>query len=354
MLGALDAPAVQAESRPLVPMAVDDLDEALSAPVRAHEQAQADDDHGEDDSRGDHDATNDSAPKHDSAPARSHGKAAARANQKRGSNNTVAALSRPAKRPVKSHRAGDGASIASLGRQPDATYRRIRDGWHAAVVTGVQPEPLAELQMGHPPLVLAPVNGGERATVMPEREDGGFTLASQRSAARALAPVRRSKPHPIAPRLLDLVYRAMRHFHAPFVHVISGYRADRPGSRHTQGRAMDFVVPGTSNEQLAAYVREFGFVGVGVYPKSGFVHLDVRPESFFWLDNSLPNERCVTQQILAKESKRVDDAARARGESPDFFVPNNEREDRAAARAYKRRAQQRRAAVQSASSLAGE
>ena len=239
-----------------------------------------------------------------------------------------------------------------LERQPPLSYVRMRDSWHAAI------QPPAELPTppapgdGHrvfQPLVLAPVNGGERVSVMPETAEGGFSPDELREAAHALSPGRRS-PHPIAPHLLNLVYRTMLHFHAPLVHVISGYRADRAGSRHTQGRAIDFVIPGVSNEDLASYVQGFGFVGVGIYPNSGFVHLDVRPASFFWVDRSLPDEKCQTQQILVEESKRADADARSRGEQPDVFVPNNEREDKAASRAYQRRAQ-RKAVAQASRSL---
>lgn len=233
-------------------------------------------------------------------------------------------------------------------RQPTEEYRRIRDGWHAPVPR----EEIANVEGAQlPPLVIAPVNGGERVSLTPDREDGGFSQEELMHAARVFTPAARSNPHPIAPRLLDLVYRAMRHFNAPLVHMVSGYRADRAGSRHTQGRAMDLVIPGVSNDELAAYVRGFGFVGVGVYPKSGFVHLDVRDASFFWIDESLPDERCRTQPVMIEEARIADQAARDRGESPNSFVPNNEREDRAAARAYQRRAQQRRASADHVRSL---
>jgi hypothetical protein len=106
-----------------------------------------------------------------------------------------------------------------------------------------------------------------------------------------------------------------------------------------------------SNEELAAYVRQFGFVGVGVYPKSGFVHLDVRDASFFWLDYSLPNERCRPEPTLLGEAKTMDARAKDRGEQPNTFVPNNDNEDKAAERAYKKRAQRRMRAAQPPRSL---
>jgi hypothetical protein len=134
----------------------------------------------------------------------------------------------------------------------------------------------------------------------------------------------------------------MRHFEAPLVHVVSGYRPDRAGSRHTQGRAIDFVLPGVTNEQLQDYVRTFGFVGVGIYPKSGFVHLDVRDTSYYWVDNSLPDERSRGVPVDGNLAAASDRAAAARGEAPDTWVPDNDAEDRAAAKSYARRAKQRR------------
>lgn len=253
----------------------------------------------------------------------------------------------PARAAQKAGRLNTSA-MASIGRQPSLEYRRIRDSWHRPIPPEkIEPVPEGAL----PPLVLSPINaqGGERVSLIPSTDEGGFSEEQQALAARAFSPLGRKKPHPIAPRLLDLVYRAMRHFNAPLVHLISGYRADRAGSRHTQGRAIDMVIPGVSNEELAAYVRQFGFVGVGIYPKSGFVHLDVRDQSFFWVDNSLPNERCKPEPMLLGEAKTMDARARDRGEEPNTFVPNNDKEDRAAERAYKRRAQQRRKlAVQTA------
>jgi hypothetical protein len=242
---------------------------------------------------------------------------------------------------------------ASEGRQPTAEYRRLRDSWHEPVVTAVDPVAIVDVS-GRVPLVIAPVNGGHAPlAITPQRDDGGFSDEDLERAARVFCPST-VRPHPIAPHLLDLVYRAMRHFEVPLVRLVSGYRRDRAGSRHTQGRALDMVLPGVTNEQLAEYLRGFGFVGVGVYPKSGFVHLDVRENSFFWVDNSLPDERSKPQPHLGSLAAAMDDAARARGEAPHTFVRNNDREDKAAARTYVRRAQRRRAAAAAAMAKAEE
>jgi uncharacterized protein YcbK (DUF882 family) len=194
------------------------------------------------------------------------------------------------------------------------------------------------------PLLLMPVNGGSAVELVPRRDDGGFSDADLRRAAVAFSQQSPGKVHPLAPRLLDLVYRCVRHFDASLVRVVSGYRRDRAGSRHTQGRAVDMAIEGVANDRLAAYVREFGFVGVGFYPKAGFVHLDVRDASYFWVDDSAPGAPNHLIPVLEDEARSADASARARGEAPDMYVPNNRAEDAAAAKVYAHRARLRRSA----------
>jgi len=92
----------------------------------------------------------------------------------------------------------------------------------------------------------------------------------------------------------------------------------KPGSRsnHGKGRAVDMVVPGVPDEEVARYARETGFVGVGVYPTSQFVHVDVRPRSYFWVDFSGPHMKNRERGILGDLAARSDAAALARGQLP--------------------------------------
>jgi uncharacterized protein YcbK (DUF882 family) len=193
------------------------------------------------------------------------------------------------------------------------------------------------------PLVLQSINGRDTEVLVPQRDDGGFDAEELQRAAVAFSQ-QSPKVHALAPRLLDLVYRAMRHFGASVVHVVSGYRRDRAGSRHSQGRAVDMNIEGVANDRLAAYLRDLGFVGVGFYPRAGFVHLDVRDASYFWIDDSEPGAPNHLRQVHEEQARAADAAARARGEVPDVFVPNNRREDAAAAKVYARRAKARREA----------
>jgi hypothetical protein len=86
-------------------------------------------------------------------------------------------------------------------------------------------------------------------------------------------------------------------------------------SNHGKGRAIDMVVPGVADEEVARFVREMGFVGVGVYPTSQFVHVDIRPRSYFWVDFSGPHMKNRERGILGDLAAKSDAAALARGQA---------------------------------------
>ncbi len=166
------------------------------------------------------------------------------------------------------------------------------------------------------PLELERADDQTRFTLVPQTVDGGFDAHALDVAAQAFQSRIDGSTHPIAPRLLDLVYRTARHFHRTRVELVSGYRPDRWGSRHTHGRAIDMRIPGVPIRRLAAYARTLGFVGVGLYPRSHFVHLDVRAQSYFWVDWSRPGHRNRPHRMLASYGFREDAKARAHGVLP--------------------------------------
>jgi hypothetical protein len=75
-------------------------------------------------------------------------------------------------------------------------------------------------------------------------------------------------------------------------------------------------VPGAKDDDVARFARDLGFVGVGVYPSSGFVHIDVRDRSYFWVDASGPGKRNRERGILGDLAKKADAQALSRGERP--------------------------------------
>ena len=76
------------------------------------------------------------------------------------------------------------------------------------------------------------------------------------------------------------------------IRVVSGYRSRSYAreSRHKTGCALDFSIPGVPNSVVRDYLLTLPKVGVGYYPNSSFVHLDVRRQNAFWVDLSGPNE----------------------------------------------------------------
>jgi len=189
-------------------------------------------------------------------------------------------------------------------------YIRMRQRWHRAPSAA---ERRAWLAQPRPPLVLRPVGGGDRVSLVPD-ENGAFDTATLALAKDAFRDRHDGLSADVHPRLLELCYRAVRQFRAPYVYLVSGYRTTRSTSRHNQGRAMDIVLPGVTDERLAAFLRQQGYVGVGTYPTSGFTHLDVRARSYYWVDRSGPDQATQTMAVRANEISRNDSGARRRGE----------------------------------------
>jgi len=223
---------------------------------------------------------------------------------------TVSALGQPPARgakhgppPAATAKPGSAAAAYLSGKQPLL-------GWHAPST-----RPVAHDASGRPMLTLTTINHGETFSLAADGDDGGFSSADLDRTAHLLRAAGGDE-HPLDPRTLALIYRIQTHFAAPEIRVVSGYRVPKPGSRsnHGKGRAMDMVVPGVPDEEVARFAREMGFVGVGVYPTSQFVHVDIRPRSYFWVDFSGPRMKNRERGILGDLAAKSDAAAAARGQ----------------------------------------
>ncbi|MGK4000735.1 DUF882 domain-containing protein [Sorangium sp. So ce1024] len=118
---------------------------------------------------------------------------------------------------------------------------------------------------------------------------------------------------PIDPRLATLLGMVSDHFGGRTIRIVSGYRPYSPTqytphSNHNYGRAVDFMVEGVPNTVVRDFCRGFRNAGVGYYPNSTFVHLDVRSEKVYWVDYSGPGE--PPRYAGAKGSVGADEAAR--------------------------------------------
>lgn len=96
----------------------------------------------------------------------------------------------------------------------------------------------------------------------------------------------------VDPRLYQTLSTIFDKFGSKRVELVSGFRFQREeGSRHYHASAMDIRVPGVSSRALRDFASSLdtGGMGVGIYPRTGFVHVDWRAPgepSYRWTDRS--------------------------------------------------------------------
>ena len=150
--------------------------------------------------------------------------------------------------------------------------------------------PPARAASGVRALALDNIHTGEKLRV-DYWIDGAYQAQALAQADHMLRDFRTGDIHPIAPALLDLVaaLRGQLETAAP-VSVISGYRSPATNamlrgehahsgvasqSLHMQGLAMDLRIEGRSLADIHAMALALRGGGVGYYPTSDFVHMDV-------------------------------------------------------------------------------
>jgi LysM repeat protein len=138
--------------------------------------------------------------------------------------------------------------------------------------------------------------------------DGNLVLEGRLGVSALLS---NGGDQPIDPNLIALIAKVSDTFGGRKIRVVSGYR---PGhrSRHATGQALDFYIDGVPNWAVRDYLLTLGKVGVGYYPNSYHVHLDVRETFTSWVDLSRPGQRAryVKPKRTAKRGKNS--AKRAR------------------------------------------
>jgi uncharacterized protein YcbK (DUF882 family) len=107
---------------------------------------------------------------------------------------------------------------------------------------------------------------------------------------------RNNKKHPIDPRLFDALHRLHTKLGTknPF-QVICGYRSPETNAKlhkaskgvaknslHLKGKAIDVNLAHVPLKELSNAARALKVGGVGYYPKSQFIHIDIRPKPAFW------------------------------------------------------------------------
>jgi uncharacterized protein YcbK (DUF882 family) len=140
------------------------------------------------------------------------------------------------------------------------------------------------------------VHHREAVRIRPYDRRGRLRPKALRRFSRFMRCTHTRRVHRIHWRLLVVLYDLWLRFGQPQVTVFSGYRpkvvARLKTSRHVSGHAIDFNFDGVANERVRDYLLEhFQKVGVGYYPNSWHIHLDVRSRKDFWIDRAKAGEQ---------------------------------------------------------------
>jgi uncharacterized protein YcbK (DUF882 family) len=192
---------------------------------------------------------------------------------------------------------GAGADTAS---SPAKTKRkrRARVPWkrRAGKPAGYAvPEAMLRRDLPPPPsgnIHLVSLASKESLKINIFNEDGSYNVDVVKSVSHLLRCKRTEDERDIEPRLMTVLSHVYDKYGKP-LELLSGYRnQQKTSSYHYKGSAADIRVEGVPMNKLRAFVESLdaGGMGVGVYPKVGFVHVDVRPPpSYRWIDNSRSN-----------------------------------------------------------------
>jgi uncharacterized protein YcbK (DUF882 family) len=131
------------------------------------------------------------------------------------------------------------------------------------------------------------VNTGEEVEVRLDLASGEVEASSYRALRHLMRCQRTGAETPMDPRLIELLYRISQRTRTK-IEIVSGFRAPMFSlatlSYHTRGMAADIRIPGMTPLMVRDLARSMGVKGIGYYPVSQFVHVDVRDDKQEWTD----------------------------------------------------------------------
>jgi uncharacterized protein YcbK (DUF882 family) len=131
------------------------------------------------------------------------------------------------------------------------------------------------------------VNTGETIEVFFDLATGEPDIPSYRALRRFMRCLRTTAETPIDPRLIELLYTISQRT-GQRIQLVSGFRAPMYStatlSYHTRGMAADIRIPGMTPLMVRDLAMSLGVKGIGYYPVSRFVHVDVRDSKAYWID----------------------------------------------------------------------
>jgi len=188
---------------------------------------------------------------------------------------------------------GTRAAAQNCGKPAKACKHRVRRhgvlGWAIPDVelrSDPLPQPSGDIR-------IYSLNYKEELKTNIYNPDGSYSVEAAKEIAHVFRCKRTGEEHEIDPRLLTILSHVNDAFDGRPLELLSGYRFQRKTtSNHFHGTAADIRIAGVRPRDLRTFVQtlDAGGMGIGFYPRVGFVHVDVRPApSFRWIDNARSN-----------------------------------------------------------------
>jgi uncharacterized protein YcbK (DUF882 family) len=182
-----------------------------------------------------------------------------------------------------------GAGVAHAAPKKAAKHRVAAFSGHNAAKSQLRTDPL-DKPSGD--VWLRAENLGEEVKLNIYKPDGSFDEGSLAKLDDMFRCVKTGEVRAVRRELYEQLSRIYDHFGGKRVDLVSGFRfAERNSSRHYHASAMDIRIPGVSINEMYKYAESLdaGGMGLGIYPTSGFIHVDFRAPgepSFRWTDYS--------------------------------------------------------------------
>jgi uncharacterized protein YcbK (DUF882 family) len=185
---------------------------------------------------------------------------------------------------------------------------------HGVAKASLRTEPLA-MPSGELEVWSANHGEGVKVSIYKKDAEGKPTGELDEAALAQLDEVFRCKRtqevRAVDPQLYVQLSRILDHFREGGadrrIELVSGFRfSERDSSRHHHASAMDIKIKGVTIREMYDYAEslDVGGMGVGIYPNSGFIHVDFRApgeDSYRWTDLSGPGENNPRDKGKAKK-----------------------------------------------------
>jgi uncharacterized protein YcbK (DUF882 family) len=192
---------------------------------------------------------------------------------------------------------GDSESPAPHKKHRKRSHRHARVSGRVVPEEALRQDPLPH-PSGKLHLVFPGLNDEVEVNIY--NADGSYNIAALEEASHVLRCRRTEAEKPMDPQLLMLLSHVYDHFGGKPLEVVSGYRNQRKqSSNHFKGTATDIRIAGVPPKKIREFAETLdgGGMGIGIYPRSGFVHIDVRsPPSYRWVDYSPPNSNAAEKR----------------------------------------------------------